>query len=131
MEVAREKLTPKQEKALAALLARGEGKAAAKDAGVGETTLWRWLKDSAFAEAYRAARCKLLEAGAASLTANVAKAAKVLVDIAESKDAPASARVAAARAIIEGAHKTVETLDLLPRVAELEKFLEDKKGRKR
>jgi hypothetical protein len=130
MEDAGQKLTPKQDKALASLLALGEVRAAAKDAGVGETTLWRWLKDETFATAYRAQRCKLLEAGAASLTSNVAKASKVLIGIAESEDAPASARVAAARAIIEGAHKTVETLDLLPRVAELEKFLADKKGGK-
>jgi hypothetical protein len=123
-------LTAKQDKALASLLALGEVRAAAKDSGVGEATLWRWLKDETFATAYREGRRKLLEAGAASLTANTAKASKVLIDIAEDTTAPASARVAAARAIIEGANKTVETLDLLPRVAELEKFIADKKGGK-
>jgi hypothetical protein len=124
-------LTAKQDKALASLLALGEVRAAAKDSGVGEASLWRWLKDETFATAYREGRRKLLEAGAASLTANTAKASKVLLDVAEDVNAPASARVAAARAIIEGANKTVETLDLLPRVAELEKFIADKKGSKR
>jgi hypothetical protein len=130
MADAEQKLTARQDKALAALLSTGEVRAAAKDSGVGETTLWRWLKEPTFAEAYRAARCRLLEAGAASLTANTSKASAVLLEVAEDKGAPASARVAAARAIIEGAHKTVETLDLLPRVAELEKFIAEKKGGK-
>jgi hypothetical protein len=123
-------LTAKQEKALASLLSLGEVRAAAKDSGVGETTLWRWLKDETFAMAYREGHRKLLEAGAAALTANTSKASKVLLEVAEDKQAPASARVAAARAIIDGATKAVETLDLLPRVAELEKFIADKKGGK-
>jgi F0F1-type ATP synthase gamma subunit len=37
----------------------------------------------------------------------------VLLQIAENEKAPASARVAAARAIIENAVKAVETLDLV------------------
>ena len=53
MEGTGQNLSPKQEKALASLLALGEVKAAAKDARVGETTLWRWLKDETFARAYR------------------------------------------------------------------------------
>jgi hypothetical protein len=131
MEVAGQNLSPKQEKALASLLALGEVKAAAKDARVGETTLWRWLKDEAFAAAYREGRRKMAEAGASSLTAASAKASKVLLDIAEDKQASASARVSAARAIIEHSFKTIEMLDLLPRVAALEKTLAEKKGGKR
>ena len=111
MADAEKNLTAKQEKALASLLATGEVRAAAKDAGVGETTLWRWLKESAFAEAYSAQRCKLLEAGAAALTSNVSKASRVLITVAEDTTAPASARVAAARAIIEGAQRAVSGLN--------------------
>lgn len=132
MEVAGQNLSPKQEKALASLLALGEVKAAAKDARVGETTLWRWLKDEAFAVAYREGRRKLAEAGASSLTAASAKAARVLLDIAEDTTAPASARVSAARAIIEGTIKAVETLDLEPRLKEIERGIaEQKKGGRR
>jgi len=123
-------LTAKQDRALASLLSLGEVRAAAKDAHVGETTLWRWLKDPAFMEAYAAQRRQLLQAGAAGLTSNVARASKVLLSIAESADAPASARVAASRAIIEGATKAVETLDLIPRLEAIEKAMADKKGGK-
>jgi hypothetical protein len=131
MEVASEILTAKQEKALAALLSLGEVKAAAKDARVGETTLWRWLKEDAFSVAYRDGRRRLVEACASRLTADSTKASRVLLEVAEDKSAPASARVAAARAIIENAVKAVETLDLEPRLKEIEKAQAAQKGGKR
>jgi hypothetical protein len=131
MEDAGQNLSHKQEKALASLLALGEVKAAAKDARVGETTLWRWLKDETFARAYREGRRKVLEASASRLTADSAAASRVLLQIAEDEKASASARVAAARAIIESAVKTVETLDLEPRLKEIERRLEEQKGGKR
>lgn len=124
-------LSPKQEKALASLLALGEVKAAAQDAKCGETTLWRWLKDDTFAAAYRDGRRRLVEASAARLTSDSAAASKVLLKIAEDDKAPASARVAAARAIIENAVKAVETLDLEPRLKEIEKRLAEQNGGKR
>lgn len=123
-------MSPKQEKALASLLALGEVKAAAKDAKCGETTLWRWLKDETFAEAYRDGRRRLVEASAARLTSDSAAASKVLLKIAEDEESPASARVAAARAIIENAVKAVETLDLEPRLKEIERALAAQKAGK-
>lgn len=131
MEDAGQNLSPKQEKALASLLALGEVKAAAKDAKCGETTLWRWLKDETFAQAYRDGRRRLVEASAARLTSDSAAASKVLLKIAEDEEAPASARVAAARAIIENAVKAVETLDLEPRLKEIERQMAAEKGGKR
>ncbi|MDT5262278.1 MAG: hypothetical protein QOC61_1282 [Acidobacteriota bacterium] len=128
---ASQKLTPKQDKALVSLLATGEVRAAAKDAGVGETTLWRWLKEDAFNAAYRDRRRGLVEASAARLTADSASASKVLREIAEDTTAPASSRVAAARAIIEHSIKAVEVLDLEPRLKEIEKMLAAEKGAKR
>lgn len=128
MEGAGQNLSPKQEKALASLLALGEVKAAAEDAKCGETTLWRWLKDETFAQAYRDGRQRLVEASAARLTSDSAAASKVPLKIAEDEKAPASARVAAARAIIENAVKAVETLDLEPRLKEIERALTAQKG---
>jgi len=131
MEVASEKLTPKQEKALAALLSCGEVKAAAKKAGVGQTTLWRWLKEDAFIEEYRNGRRRLVETTVSRLSSDGVAASTALREIAEDKSAPASARVAAARAIIEHSIKGVEVLDLEPRLKEIERRLEAQKGGKR
>ncbi len=49
-------LTHKQDKALIALLTEPTITAAAKKAGIGERTLYRWLDDPLFAGALRQAR---------------------------------------------------------------------------
>src|SRR5271163_1806791 len=56
-----EKLTRKQEQAIAALLAEPTIDAAAEKAGVGLTTLKNWLKLPAFLAAYRGARRQVVE----------------------------------------------------------------------
>ncbi len=61
------RLSAKQEKALAALLVSPTIAEAAKSAGVGETTLFRWLQEPAFQEAYRAARLQVLSAATMQL----------------------------------------------------------------
>jgi hypothetical protein len=124
MTVASENLTPKQEKALAALLSCGEVKAAAQQAKVGEATLWRWLKEDAFSGAYREARRRLVEVTVSRLMADGTAASKALREITEDKSAPASARVSAARAILEHSIKGVEVLDIEERLKEIERRLE-------
>jgi hypothetical protein len=54
-------LTSKQEALLAALLTEPTYAAAAAKAGVGQTTLYRWMNLSAFRTAYRQARRELVE----------------------------------------------------------------------
>ena len=48
----------KQEKAIIALLKEPTITRAAKSAGIGETTLYRWLKEDEFEQAFREARKK-------------------------------------------------------------------------
>ena len=49
------KLTPKQEKAITALLAQPTIEAAAASLGINPATVHRWLQEPAFVEAYRSA----------------------------------------------------------------------------
>jgi hypothetical protein len=81
---------------------------AARAAKVAEGTLWRYLSDPAFAAHYQEARRQATEHLIARLTADSTKAA------------PASARVSAARAIIEQALKGAELRDLVTRIDALE-----------
>ena len=120
MQPAGETLTPKQEKALVALLDCGEMQAAARRAGVADVTLWRWLQLPLFQARYRAARRQLVEAALAQLQQDCTAAARVLRAVAEDAEAPASARVSAAKAIIEQSVAAVELLDLQERVERLE-----------
>ncbi len=124
MQVVEEKLTPKQERALVALLDCGEIKEAAKTAGVNEATLWRWLQLSDFQSRYRAARRQLVETAIAQLQSDCTIAVRVLREVAEDKEAPASSRVAAAKTILEQSIGAIELMDLQERVERLEQTIE-------
>lgn len=117
-------LTAKQEKTLAALISSPTLAEAAKVASVAESTLFRWLNEDGFREAYRAARREAVEHATTRLQADCGVAVRVLREIAEDERAPASARVAAARIILEGAIRGVELMDLQNRLERLEAALE-------
>src|SRR5215467_3129182 len=53
-----EKRSRKTEQFIAALLTKPTVEAAAKKAGIGDVTAWRWMKDRAFADQYREALMK-------------------------------------------------------------------------
>ncbi len=120
MTQAAEKLEAKHEQALAALLAHPTVADAAKAARVSQATLWRYMRDPAFSARYADARADVTKHFIMRLQADSTKAAKILIDIAEDTNAPASARVSAARTIIEGALKGAELHDLMSRVEAIE-----------
>jgi hypothetical protein len=71
-------LTPKQEKAIEALLAQPTVEKAARLAGVNKVTIFRWLNDEQFSAVYRAARGRLLEGTLQSLQAASGDAVETL-----------------------------------------------------
>ena len=117
--VAEEKLTPKQERALLALLDCGEIKRAAEVARVGEGSLWRWLQQPDFQSRYRAARRQLAEAAMSQLQSDCTRAARVLREVAEDKSAPASSR-GGGEGNLEQSVRAIELIDLEVRVEHLE-----------
>ncbi|MDQ3256444.1 MAG: hypothetical protein M3R15_21570 [Acidobacteriota bacterium] len=123
MQVTEKELTPKQESAIIALLDCGEVKAAARVAGINEATLWRWLKLPAFQSRYREARRQLVETAIAQLQSDCTIAVRVLREVAEDKNSPASSRVAAAKTILEQSIGAIELMDLQERVEILEQAL--------
>ncbi len=128
MQDTEKKLSPKQELALVALLDCGEIRKAAETAGVNEATLWRWLQLSDFQSRYRAARRQLVETAIAQLQSDCTTAARVLREVAEDREAPASSRVAAARAIIEQSISAVQLTDLQAEVEEIKRLLAEREG---
>ena len=124
MATAREKITPKQELLIAALLSHSTIQTAAAAAGVSETTAHRWLRtDPVFADAYRAARCEAVRQAVSRLQSMSSGAAAVLGQIASDVKAPASARVTAAVKIIELAQQGIQLDDLAARIERLEQGL--------
>ncbi len=128
MKAVGEKLTPKQERALVALLDCGEIKKAAEIAEVGEVTLWRWLQSPEFQSRYRGARRQLVETAIAQLQSDCTTAARVLREVAEDREAPASSRVAAARTILEQSIGGVELTELRQEVEEIKQMLAEREG---
>ncbi|MEW5784801.1 MAG: hypothetical protein AB1767_06990 [Bacillota bacterium] len=123
-------MTRKREQAITALLVQPTVQEAARVAGLGERTLWRWLQDPSFQEIYRQARREAVGQAVAQLQRVSGEAVRALRLTINDQDTPASARVSAARAILELAIKAVELEDLEARLQALEKRLEEqaKKG---
>ena len=115
-----EKLSRNQERAIAALLVHPTMLAAAAAAGVGEVTLWRWLQIPEFKEQYRLARREAVSQAVGHLQGACSVAVVALTDVAQDVNCTASARVSAARTVLELALKGVELEDLAVRVEELE-----------
>jgi hypothetical protein len=109
-----------QGRALAALLSCATVAEAAKKARLSEATLYRYLRGETFRAAYRRARADVVDHAITQLQRDCATASKTLREVCEDVKAPASARVAAARTIIDGAVRAVELQDLGARVEALE-----------
>jgi hypothetical protein len=113
-------LSARQRRAIEALLTEPTTRAAAKAAGVGHTTIWRWLADPIFEAAYRSARDRMLESTLAMLQSASAESVTVLREVMTDKSAPPSARVASARAVLELTLRARETLEMESRLRALE-----------
>ena len=113
-----EKFTRKQEEALAALLSEQTIAAAAEKAGIGEVTLWRWLKREDFIAAFRAARRQVMEKSMAQLQQSSWAASTTLLKLLASPSD--SVRLRAAAEILNQANKGLETLDFEERLSALE-----------
>jgi hypothetical protein len=112
-----EKLSRKQELAIASLLTQPTIGAAAQKVGVAEVTLWRWLKQKDFIVAYRLARRQAVEGAIAQVQAASSQAVATLVDCLQGAE---NIRLRAAIARLDFAQKGVELLDLETRLAALE-----------
>jgi transposase len=93
-------LEVRQMRAIHALLTGVSVDKAAKDAHIGKTTLYRWLKDDTFWAAYQAARKRPQEWARHRLRCLAAKAVQILEQLLEDATLPASTKVEAARIVL-------------------------------
>jgi phage terminase small subunit len=113
-------LSRRQETFLAALLSCPTIAHAARTAGIAEVTAGRWLKEPSFQAAYRTARRHAVQHAVALTQKATSTAVETLEAIMQDPEAPASARVSAAKAVLETAIKGVELEDLDARITALE-----------
>ena len=97
------------------LARQGSLQAAAAASGINEKTLRRWLRDDAvFQTAYREARRQVVQQAIVQVQQATGEAVETLRQVMQAADAPASAKVSAAKTILETAVKAVELEDLEP-----------------
>ncbi len=123
------KLPPKAEKVLTALLHHGAVRSAAKEAGVSEATVFRYLQDAEFQRRYRAARARLVDAAVALMQRLCANAVSTLAAVMHDTTAPASARVSAAKTILEQSIGGVELTELRQEVEDIKGMLAEREGK--
>lgn len=123
-----ERRSRKQEQAVAALLECQTFAQAAQKVGIGERTLRTWMKIPEFRDAYQAARRECVDQALARMERNFEFPVAVLQKIAGDGDAPAYARVAAARGLIDAGFKAVELNDVMERVRRIEERLSHTDG---
>jgi putative insertion element HTH domain-containing protein len=122
MKAYSEKLSPKQQQAVLALLTQPKLDEAAKSVGVSAVTLWRWTKRPEFQEEYRAARRQVVEGALAGLQQVAAEAVEALRRNLQS--GVPSVEVRAALGILGQALRATELLAVEERLDALERQLE-------
>ena len=85
-----------------------------------EVTAGRWLKNLSFQAAYREARRQVVQQAIVQVQHATGTAVQTLVAVMQDNESPSSARVSAARSILEMAIRTVEIEDLEARITALE-----------
>src|SRR5215471_6628697 len=103
-----EKFSRKQDQAVTALLTCSSIIEAAVQCGVAEWTLRRWLKQDPFQTTYREARRQVVQQAITQVQQANGEAVQTLRQVMQDPEAPASARVSAARVVLETSQKGVE-----------------------
>jgi hypothetical protein len=118
-----QKLSRKKEQAIAALLSQPSIGGAAEKIGIGEKTLFRWLQLDEFQRAYKNARRQVIDQTIAQIQSVMSEAVRTLLNVMSDDATPASAKVSAARALLDIGFKVVEIEDLESRIEKIEKNL--------
>jgi hypothetical protein len=118
-------LTTAQEKAILALLDEPTVDRAAKAAGVGRRSLYRWMDDPDFSKAYRKARRESFSQAMSASQKYAPVAVQVLAKIMTDATLSVSARVSAATALLKFSRESIELDDLATRVDDLERSMKE------
>ena len=113
-----------KERALAALVSCPTQEAAAARAGISSRTLRNYMKDPEFAEEYRKRNSQLVTAATLQIQRSLAPAINTLREIAEDSSANMTARIQAARGLLEYGIRLSELGDVYARIEALEAAIE-------
>jgi gamma-glutamyl:cysteine ligase YbdK (ATP-grasp superfamily) len=117
-----DELTPRQHKAISALLLAPTLKAAAEQAGCAERTLRGWLSEPAFAAALAAAEGQAIDAATRRLIALQDSAVDALEQVLADAKTSAAVRVRASAVVLEYLLKLRELRNMEQRLSRLEEI---------
>lgn len=117
----------KTEKIISALLSFSTIKEAAKNLKMAESTLYNYLKDDEFKIKYSEAKTSMLSQTTGYLQSNMIKATENIVNMISNEEIPPQVRLNASKAVLEYGLKLTESIDILPRIEQLEKLQIDNK----
>lgn len=117
-------MTPKQQKALLALLTNPTKEKAAAAAGITSKTLRGYLADPEFQAEYRKAFAGMVEDATRQAQQAIAPALSTLREVVEDSGEGSQFRISAARSILEYSLKLTEQNDIPAKLQELEKAVE-------
>lgn len=123
------RLTPKQQRAIAALLTARDVADAAQAAGVGYRTLRGWLKQPAFVAELDEAQRQALSATIRRLTSLSMGATVVLARVMADNEATPAARIRAADIVLSRLMSLKELIDVEQRLAAVEATLAERQGK--
>ena len=113
-------LSPKQRRAVATLLQAPTVAGAARNTGVSERQMFRWLADPAFRAELREAESGAIDAAARSLAALASKALVIVGAILDAPDTPAGVKLRAAQVVLDAALRWYDLRNIDARLAALE-----------
>ena len=111
-------MTPRQQRALQALLTQPTKAEAARAAGVDPATLRRYLQDSEFVAAYKEAVRGMVEDATRQAQQALNPALSTLREIATDSEAGQMARISASRSLLEYGLRLTEINDIIAELGE-------------
>ena len=110
----------KKEEAIAALMTERNVEEAARVAGIGTQTLYRWIKEPEFQKEYLDARRAAVAQSNARLQQASSAAVSMLLKTMVDASTPPATKVRAANSILDHSRSAIEIDDIVVRVAALE-----------
>jgi transposase-like protein len=117
-------ITPKQHKAIEALLSGATRAAAANAAGINDRTLYKWLQDETFTAELRRAENQAITNAQGALIGRIEENLQILDEIKRSKTATDNARIRAVQLQLETFLSWRAALITEERINDIEKRLE-------
>jgi len=115
-------VTPKKIKAVQALITSDTIQEAADTCGIGRATMYRFMQQEDFNQELQRAKRLIVNRAILRLQQSCRYAAQALAEICRDKEAPPSARVSAAKEILNSSLKAIEIEGIEDRL----KFLEER-----